>query len=199
MTWNAFHSRGEILRAVIAAADDRLDGRLPWDVDGVREVFADQLDLLGALQLKWHTRLAGRIDRALVAQPLDLDAAVIGAWHAAAEELPGIRLVLDHYREHPVDAAMAEAMATAAAKEQTMLAVMAGRAGTDNTGAACVGARLESRARASRPPVRRAPRVHRARPPRPAEGGPRRLTPTALGGRRTCACPWSLASVMMEP
>src|SRR5688572_25527773 len=113
MTWNAFHSRGDVLRAVTAAADDRLDGRLPVDVDGVREVFDDELDLLGALQLRWHTRLAGRIDRALVSQPLDLDAAVIGAWHATAEELPGVRRVLDHHRQHPLDAAMADAMDTA--------------------------------------------------------------------------------------
>jgi len=162
MTWNAFHSRGEILRTVTAAADARLDGLLPMDVDGVREVFDDELDLLGALHLKWYTWLAGRIDRHLMSQPLDLDAAVIGAWHATAEELPGVRMVLDHHHEHPLDAAMADTLATAAAKEQIMLAVMAGRAGTDNVGAASVGATLESRARASRPPVRRTPQAHRA-------------------------------------
>ncbi len=36
MTWNAFHSRGGILRTVIAAADPPRDGRLPLDVDGAR-------------------------------------------------------------------------------------------------------------------------------------------------------------------
>ncbi|WP_432477114.1 hypothetical protein [Nocardioides sp. GXQ0305] len=162
MTWNAFHSRGEILRTVVAAADSRLDGRLPWDVEGVREVFDDELDLLGALQLRWHTRLAGRVDRALMHQPLDLEAAVIGAWHDAAEELPGLRLVLDHHREHPLDDRMADAVATAAAKEQTMLAVMAGLAGTENTGAASVGAALEDRARDSMPATRRPRPDHRA-------------------------------------
>ena len=162
MTWNAFHSRGEILRSVTTAADDRLDGRLPLDVDGVREAFADELDLLGALQLKWHTRLAGRIDRALTSQPLDLEAAVVAAWHATAAELPGVRLVLDRYREHPLDDAMADALTTASAKEQAMLAVMAGRAGTGSSGAARVGAMIESKARASRPPLRRTPQVHRA-------------------------------------
>lgn len=162
MTWTAFHSRGEILRAVSAAADARVDGRLPLDVDGVREAFDDELDLLGALQLKWHTRLAGRIDRALTSQPLDLEAAVIDAWHETAEELPGIRLVLDHHREHPLDDRMAVVLDRAAAKEQTMLAVMAGRAGTESTGAASVGAAIESRARASRGPVRRQRQAHRA-------------------------------------
>ena len=158
MTWNAFHSRGEILRAVTAAADARLDGRLPLDVDGVERVFEDEIDLLGALQLRWHTRLAGRIDRALMTQPMDLEAAVIEAWRATAEELPGIRLVLDHHREHPLDERMADVMDAAAAKEQAVLAVMAGRAGTDSTAAASVGAVLESRARAGRRPVRRQPR-----------------------------------------
>lgn len=160
MTWNAFHSRGEILRAVAAAADARLDGRLPLDVEGAREAFGDELDLLGALQLRWHTRLAGRIDRALGSQPLDLDAAVIEAWRATAEELPGTRALLDHHRDHPLDPAMAEALATATAKERTMLAVMAGRAGTQDSGAASVGAELEDRARAG----------HTVRRPAPEQG-----------------------------
>ena len=63
MTWTSFHRRGEVLRDVIAAADQRRDGVLPRDVDGVSATFADDLELLGALQLKWHTRLAGRIER----------------------------------------------------------------------------------------------------------------------------------------
>ena len=161
-TWNAFHSRGEILRAVTATADARRDGRLPLDVDGVSDAFDDELDLLGALQLKWHTRLAGRIDRALSFQPLDLEAAVVSAWHATAQELPGIRLVLDRHLAHPLDAAMADALATAAAKERTMLAVMAGRAGTQSTGAAAVGEAIERRARETFTPAYRAPQAHRA-------------------------------------
>ena len=49
-------------------------------------------------------------------QPLDLDAAVVAAWHATADELPGIRMVLDHYRAEPLDDAMAAALATSAAQ-----------------------------------------------------------------------------------
>ena len=155
MTWNAFPSRGQILRDVATTADARRDGRLPLDVDGVREMFADDLELLGALQLRWHTRLSGRIERELMGQPLDLEAAVIRAWHGTADELPGIRAVLDHHRAHPTDPAMADAMATATAKEHALLAVMAGRAGTADPGAAAVGAVIESKARASHRPVRR--------------------------------------------
>ena len=74
MTWKSFHHRGEVLRDVIAAVDAREDGLLPMDVPGVAETFGDELTLIGALQLRWHTRLAGRIERELRAA-LDLDAA----------------------------------------------------------------------------------------------------------------------------
>ena len=57
--------RGEVLHAVIATADSRRDGALPLDVDGVADTFGDELALLGALQLRWHTRLAGRQDPAV--------------------------------------------------------------------------------------------------------------------------------------
>ncbi|MBC9734075.1 hypothetical protein [Nocardioides marmotae] len=152
MTWTSFHHRGEILRSVIRVADRRRDGLLPMDLAGVRETFGDELALYGALSLRWHTRLAGRIERELMHQPLDLEGAVITAWRAMAEELPGIRAILDHYREEPVDAAMAEAIAKATRKEHILLAIMAGRASVhDSRGAALAaetGARIEQRARA---------------------------------------------------
>src|SRR5205085_7689339 len=80
MTWNAFHHRGDVLRAVVEAADQRLDGILPLDVPGTRERFADEIDLLGALSLKWHARLSGNIERALGTEPMDLESAVVRAW-----------------------------------------------------------------------------------------------------------------------
>ena len=149
MTWKSFHRRGETLRAVTAAADRRLDGRLPWDVDGVPEAFADELDLLGALQLRWHTRLSGHLEREVQRSPMDLERAVVTAWEATAAELPGIRAVLDRYRAEPLDATMAEALRTATTKEHTMLAVTAGLASARESRAARVGARLEQQARAS--------------------------------------------------
>jgi hypothetical protein len=153
MTWKSFHHRGDVLRDVIAAADARRDGLVPMDVPGVAETFGDELTLIGALQLRWHTRLAGRIERELMEQPLDLDAAVIAAWHATADELPGTRAIVDHYRAEPMDATMAQALAKAAAKERTLLAVMAGRMSTNVNGpeaqAVRVGEMIEARARAS--------------------------------------------------
>ena len=126
MTWNSYHTRGEILSNVIAAADRRLDGRLPMDVEGVSTTFDDEFDLLTTLQLKWHTRLSGNLERQLFEQPMDLRAAAIAAWHATADEMRGVRAILDHYLDEPSDERMATAMRKAAAKEHLLLAVMAG-------------------------------------------------------------------------
>jgi hypothetical protein len=153
MSWTSFHRRGQVLRDVVDVVDARCDGVLPMDVDGVRETFDDELDLLCTLQLKWHTRLAGRIESELAAQPLDLESAVVAAWHGVADELPGVRAVLDAYRAEPLDEAMAHAIAVSAGKERVMLAVTAGRAAVADRQAAAVGARVEERARASYEPA----------------------------------------------
>lgn len=162
MTWKSFHNRGEILRTVIATADERQDGILPMDVEGVAETFADELELLGALQLRWHTRLAGRIERELMNQPMDLEQAVVTAWRGTRDEMPGVRKIIDHYRSEPTDAEMAEAMARATAKEQIMLAAMAGRASVQDAAAVRVGEAIEQRARSGR--SGRNPGAHRADP-----------------------------------
>lgn len=154
MTWTSFHRRGAVLRAVVEAADERRDGRLPMDVAGVTETFDGEVDLLAALQLRWHTRLAGRIEAALAAQPMDLEAAVVQAWRGVAADMPGVRLVLDRHRAEPLDEAMARAIATSVAKERVMLAVTAGLAAVADELAAAVGARIEERARADRAPAR---------------------------------------------
>jgi hypothetical protein len=149
MTWTTFHRRGEVLRTVIDTVDARRDALLPLDVVGVRETFGDELSLLGALTLSWHTRLSGHLERALMNQPLDTDEAVVTAWHAATDELPGIRMVLDHYRAQPLDDRMAAALATATAKERALLAAMAGRMGATTDATVAAGRALEQRARAS--------------------------------------------------
>ena len=153
MTWTTFRNRGEILRAVIATADDRRDATLPMDVDGVAETFGDELTLLGALQLRWHTRLAGQIERELLAQPMELEDAVVAAWHATADELPGVRAVLDRQRTDPSTPATAEATAKATTKEHLLLAMMAGRVSTPDAAGVRVGAEIEDRARATYRPA----------------------------------------------
>jgi hypothetical protein len=152
MTWTTFHRRGETLRIVIELADLRRDGLLPMDAPGVRETFGDELTLLGALHLRWHTRLSGHLEQALMRRPLDDADAVVTAWRETADELPGTRMVLDHYRAHPLDHRMAMALATATEKEHRMLAAMAGRSGVTPGETAAAGAALEQRAR-SRFPV----------------------------------------------
>ena len=159
MTWKSHHRRADVLREVVRTADERLDGLLPLDVDGVTDTFGDELTLLGALSLRWHTRLAGHVERRLADQPLDLEGAVALAWLDAAEDLPGIRLVLDHHTDHPTSPEMARALAVATGKEHEMLALMSGRASAPGAAAQRVGRSIESGARASYVPGRR-----RARP-----------------------------------
>ncbi len=151
MTWNAFHHRGEILQTVIDTADVRRDGVLPMDLPGVRETFSDELDLIGALSLKWHTRLSGNIERELMAQPMDLEGAIVNAWRKASEAAPGIRLILDRYTESPSDPEMAVALTRAQEKEWLKLATAAGLANDDSAAAARAGERLTTKARADLP------------------------------------------------
>lgn len=167
MTWKSFHRHGEVLRTVIATADVRRDGILPLDVEGVAETFGDAPTLIGALQLRWHTRLAGHIERELMNQPLDLEHAVVHAWQATAQELPGIRAIVDRCRAEPFDDEMAGALTRSAAKERTLLAVMAGQSGIEDPAAVHVGERIESLARATFRPEA----VPEAVPEKPEEHG----------------------------
>lgn len=148
MTWKSYHQRGEVLATAIATANARLDGSIPMDVAGVGDTFRDELDLVGALQLRWHTRLSGRIDRALAAEPMDLDQIVIDAWAETARELPGVRLVLDRALAEGINPEADVLLSNAIAKERMMLASMAGRSSYDNDAAVLVGTSLEERARA---------------------------------------------------
>jgi hypothetical protein len=157
MTWNAFHRRGETLQHVIDTLDARRDGELPMDLPGVAETFRDELDLISALQLKWHARLSGNIERALIDQPLDLEAAVAEAWQRTNEELPGVRLVIDRYTEAPLDAAMAQALSRAADKERLKLAAAAGLCSDESPRAVEAGRRVEQRARTTEVPAQRGP------------------------------------------
>jgi len=148
MTWNAFHNRGEILRQVIAVADERRDGHLPLELTGVRDNFAGDLDLLSALMLKWHARLSGNVERELMLEPMDLESAVARAWRLTSDEMPGVRAIIDRYTAQPTDHDMAAALERAQQREWLRLAGAAGVASDESGAAARAGARIEQDARA---------------------------------------------------
>jgi hypothetical protein len=167
MTWDAFHRRGEVLRHVLEHADTHRDGVLPMDLAGVAETFGDELSLLGALQLRWHTRLAGSVERELVDRPRDLEQAVIAAWRRAATELAGVRAIIDACTESPSSDEMARVLDTARRKDWALMAAMAGQAGPSDARASERGRALEQKAReASRPVVRPVAGRRRAISPR---------------------------------
>ncbi len=147
MSWTAFHSRGETLRAVVDAANAAQDGVLPTQVPGVAENFTDAVDLVGALLLKWHARLSGNIERALMREPMDLESAVATAWRTTAEQLPGVRLVVDRCVLLPGTAEMETAMERAREREWARLAAAAGLANDQGPRAVEAGRRVEERAR----------------------------------------------------
>lgn len=147
MSWSSFHHRGEILRAVVDAANERLDGVVPADVPGVADHFVDDLDLVGALMLKWHARLSGNIERALAREPLDLVTAVSTAWHTTAKEMAGVRMVIDRCAQQPATVAMEQAMMRARSMEWARLAVAAGLASSRDSSAEAAGRRVEALAR----------------------------------------------------
>jgi hypothetical protein len=147
MTWNAFHTRGEILRTVVATADRDRDGVLPMHLPGVAENFASELDLLSALLLKWHARLSGNLERTLAQQPMDLELAVATAWRRTADEMPGVRAIVDRALSESEDPAIVAALRRATEREHVRLAVAAGLANDESEAAARVGARLEEQAR----------------------------------------------------
>jgi len=142
--------RAEVLREVISVAELRADGVLPMDVPGVQDTFGDETTLLGALQLRWHSRLTGRVEQALADEPEDLPGAVVRAWQDAAAEMAGVRAVIDRCLAAPADETMAEMLGKATAKERAMLAVAAGLASATDAAAVAAGELLVQRARTER-------------------------------------------------
>lgn len=140
MTWDAHQRRDTVLRQVITVAETRRDGHLPWETAGAEQAFETPAHLLGALQMRWHTRLSGAIERELAEQPWDLGQAVVHAWRGLAADMPGVRAVLDAHAEEP-------AMHRARRKEWVLLATASGLTGMDDPEAARIGREVERRAR----------------------------------------------------
>jgi len=149
MTGDHSHRRADVLRAVIDAANLRRDGALPLDVPGVEAVFDDIDDLVGALLLRWHTRLAAELEHALFTEPLDLEAAVIRGWCTARDRLAGVRLIIDSLTEERLSPEMAGKLRVTAHKDWAMMAIMAGQVSFHDETAIPVGRRIEAKARSA--------------------------------------------------
>lgn len=141
MSWKTFHRRSEVLRRVIQEANRRCDGALPTEVPGVHERFADPSDLLAALQLRWYNHLSGAIELELSRCPAHLEEAVVRAWCRAADDLPGVRMILD------ADLASGSTPVVVRQKEWELLAASARRATATTRGMVAAGRRIENHAR----------------------------------------------------
>ncbi len=123
MTWDAYNRRKEVLREMLEVADRHPRNvsltELLDTVDGAREAFADETELLLDIQMTWFQRLSGQLDR-LVTKSVDTpEIMTITAWVNAAREMPGARALLDAQ----VDT---RALRRAYAKEHEFLAASAG-------------------------------------------------------------------------
>ncbi len=108
MSWSDFHRRRDIMDRALAEATRNEGARIPFDrIDGAREVFGTEEELLLALHHRWRQILTGHL-RAEVAGPEDVDAvpggegdehsdhvdAVSRAWRRAVGRHPALHAVL---------------------------------------------------------------------------------------------------------
>jgi len=117
--------------------------------DPATDTPADVHAFIGDLLLRWYTKLSGRIELELMSQPMDLEQAVITAWHRTADALPGTRDIIDRHRDRPTDDTMAVMLSKAAAKEHLLLAVMAGKGNEGDVSTIATGALIEAAARST--------------------------------------------------
>ena len=78
---------------------------------------------------------------------MDLESAVAGAWRTTAEQMPGVRLVIDRCADHPATPEMERAMNRAREHEWMRLATLAGLASAQDPSAVAAGRRVEDLAR----------------------------------------------------
>lgn len=146
IAWDTYHRRSTALRRVISDLDRTGSFELPWN-DELAATFDDPDDLLVALNDVWTRRLAARVDLALEIDEHASGESVALAWREVADELAGVRRVLDRQAEHP-------ALRASRRHEHRMLAVSAGVAttGDPTSRSAVAGERLVARIReADRP------------------------------------------------
>lgn len=141
IAWDTYHRRATALRRVIADLDRSGSSTPPWD-DELAALFDSPDDLLVALHDLWSRRLAARVDLALEIDEHGPEESVALAWREVADELSGVRGVLDRHQDNP-------ALRRSDRQEHRMLAVSAGLAtiGDPASRSAAIGARLVARIR----------------------------------------------------
>ncbi|WP_198048351.1 hypothetical protein, partial [Saccharomonospora iraqiensis] len=106
MSWKDFYRRREIMDAAVELGNHDAHGRIPFDrIDGARDLFGSEENLLLALHQRWTQALSGYL-RARVAGPEDADNvpaggerdhvdAVSRAWRAAVRRNAALHAVLE--------------------------------------------------------------------------------------------------------
>ena len=141
IAWDTYHRRATALRRVITDLDRSGSSTLPWN-DELADVFDDPDDLLVALHDVWTRRLAARVDLALEIDEHEAGESVALAWREVADELSGVRRVLDRQQDNPV-------LGHSGRQEHRLLAVAAGHATISDplSRSAAAGERLVARIR----------------------------------------------------
>lgn len=139
MSWSTYHHREDAVREAVRLTDRRRDGRLPFAESRlITSAFETPEDLLLALQMRWRRRLVNHVEAELADEPLNLEEAANRAWHRTAQDMPGVRAVLDAHDDDPL-------LATARHKELVYLASVAGLAHMDAPQAEALGLRVRNR------------------------------------------------------
>jgi len=141
IAWDTYRRRATALRHVIADLDRSGSSTLPWD-DELAAVFEDPDDLLVGLHDVWTRRLAGRVDLAMEIDEHESAESVALAWREVADELAGVRRVLDRQADNP-------ALRRSLRQEHRTLAIAAGLATINDPASrsAAAGERLVARIR----------------------------------------------------
>ncbi|MFC7447788.1 hypothetical protein [Rhodococcus daqingensis] len=93
MSWNDFHARGAVLQTVLDRARvDPADPGLLADLPGMERLFGGPEGVLLALEHRWTTHLAAKLD-----QVIEDGAPPNTAWNELVSEQPVLRAILDRY------------------------------------------------------------------------------------------------------
>lgn len=141
MTWDAYNRRKEVLHQVLAIAElhrGESATELLAEIDGANPSALGEVELLLDAQMAWSQALNSQMDERAFLGDGNLESAAIDAWHAAADEVPVLRHLLDENVARPE-------LQIAFTKEHEFLARAAGVA-PDSPGLALAGKELKEKA-----------------------------------------------------